>query len=220
LYVARPDSYRDKNAILWNMAKSELQAVVDYILNKAGPGEFEVIIKACERRRHDMGKYAGLGGLNPGALAGKMAASVQEGLSSSNEGLRDSVRGYVARLVRQKEPDTSDEQIEAMLEQVLPDRSSSTNSSGFAGGANESRHDLSAELPPEAVMMMVRDFCDYSLGLMPPSKQQELWEGIPQWQDQYWKVFPPEIKAFVKARLEDRLQEDEFWSAVFSVLGL
>jgi len=191
------------------MAKSELQAVVDYILNKASPGEFEVIVKACERRRHDMGKYAGLGGLNPGALAEKMAASVQEGLSSSNAGLRDSVRDYVARLVRQKEPGAGDEQIEAMLDQILPDRA-----------ANESRNNLSDELPPEAVMMMVRDFCDYSLGLMPPSKQQELWEGIPQWQDQYWKVFPPEIKAFVKARLEGRLQEDEFWSAVFSVLGL
>ena len=193
------------------MAKSELQAVVDYILNKASPGEFEVIVKACERRRHDMGKYAGLGGLNPGALAEKMAASVQEGLSSSNAGLRDSVREYVTRLVRQKEPGASDEQIDAMLDQVLPDRSA---------GAHESRHELSDELPPEAVMMMVRDFCDYSLGLMPPSKQQELWEGIPEWQDQYWAVFPPEIKAFVKARLEGRLQEDEFWSAVFSVLGL
>lgn len=199
------------------MAKSELQAVVDYILNKAGPGEFEVIVKACERRRHDMGKYAGLGGLNPGVLAGKMAASVQEGLSSSNEGLRNSVREYVTRLVRQKEPDASDAQIEAMLDQILPDRSSSAAAGGSAAG---SRPDIIDELPPEAVMMMVRDFCDYSLGLMPPSRQQELWEGIPQWQDQYWTVFSPEIKAFVKARLEGRLQEDEFWSAVFSVLGL
>ncbi|OHD25503.1 MAG: hypothetical protein A2Y38_11175 [Spirochaetes bacterium GWB1_59_5] len=200
------------------MAKNELQTVVDYILNKAGPGEFEVIVKACERRRHDMGKYAGLGGLNPGALAEKMAASVQEGLASSGSGLRDSVRDYVARLVRQKEPNASDEQIEAMLDQILPDRSSS-GPGGFADGAS-SRPEISDELPPEAVMMMVRDFCDYSLGLMPPSKQQELWEGIPQWQDQYWKAFSAEIKAFVKARLEGRLQEEEFWSAVFSVLGL
>jgi len=217
LYAVGHAPYRDKNGILGTMAKSELQLVVDYILNKAGPGEFEVIVKACERRRHDMGKYAGLGGLNPGALAGKMAASVQEGLSSSNEGLRNSVREYVTRLVRQKEPDASNAQIETMLDQILPDRSSSAAAGGGTAG---SRPDIIDELPPEAVMMMVRDFCDYSLGLMPPSKQQELWEGIPQWQDQYWTVFSPEIKAFVKARLEGRLQEDEFWSAVFSVLGL
>lgn len=202
------------------MAKSELQAVVDYVLNKASPGEFEVIVKACERRRHDMGKFAGLGGLNPGALAEKMAASVQNGLLSSTSGLRDSVREYVARLVRQKEPGASDEQIENLLDQVLPDRSSTANAEGVAGGHHELRHDLSDELPSEALVLMVRDFCDYSQGLMPPSKQQELWEGIPQWQDQYWKVFSPELKAFIKARLENRLQEEAFWSAVFSVLGL
>ena len=60
-----------------------------------------------------MGKYAGLGGLNPGALAEKMAASVQEGVGRSLDGLRDTVRDYVARLVRQKEPGATDEQIEA-----------------------------------------------------------------------------------------------------------
>jgi hypothetical protein len=68
--------------------------------------------------------------------------------------------------------------------------------------------------------MMIRDFVDYSLGMMPPSKQQELWERMPDWQNLYWKTFSPEMKAFIKARLEGRLQEDEFWSAVFSILGL
>ncbi|PKL09879.1 MAG: hypothetical protein CVV51_01440 [Spirochaetae bacterium HGW-Spirochaetae-7] len=193
------------------MARSELESIIDYILNKADPGEFEVIAKACERRRRDMGKYAGLGGLNPGALAGKMAASVQEGLTGSVTGLRNTVRDYVTRIVRQKEPGASDDDIEALLDQVLPDRSS--EETGRAG-------EDGVDLPPEAMVMMVRDFCDYSLGMMPPSKQQELWEGIPEWQDQYWKSFSPEIKAFVKARLEARLDEEAFWSAVFSVLGI
>jgi len=189
-----------------------LEALVDFILNKADPGEFEVIAKACERRRRDMGRYAGLGGFNPGALAGKMAASVQEGLDSSVEGLRNTVRDYVARIVRQKEPGASDEEIEALLDQALPDRSAQTAASHDGDGG--------ADLPPGAIAMMVRDFCDYSLGMMPPSKQQELWEGIAQWQDQYWKSFSPELKAFVKARLENRLDEEAFWSAVFSLLGL
>ena len=197
---------------MYTMARNELEAMVDFILNKADPGEFEVIAKACERRRRDMGRYAGLGGFNPGALAGKMAASVQEGLDSSVAGLRNTVRDYVARMVRQKEPGASDEEIEVLLDQVLPDRSEQP------GGGQEG--DEGADLPPEAMVMMVRDFCDYSLGMMPPSKQQELWEGIPEWQDQYWKSFSPEIKAFVKARLEGRLQEEDFWSAVFSLLGL
>lgn len=196
------------------MAKGELEAVLDYILNKASPAEFEVVVKACERRRRDMGRYAGLGGVNPGALAEKMAASVRQGVDASMEGLRASVRDYVARLVRQKEPGASDEEIEALLDRCLPDRSASNSTDGAVGLLDDSG------LPPEALAMMVRDFCDYSLGLMPPSRQRELWERIPDWQDSYWKVFPPEIKAFVKARLENRMPEAEFWSAVFSVLGL
>jgi len=194
------------------MARSELQTIIDYILNKADEREFEVILKACERKKRDLGKYAALGGLNPGALAEKMAASVQEGVESSMDGLRDTIRDYVARLVRQKEPGASDQDIEALLDEVLPDRS------GIPGGGNAD--ESSDALPPEALAMMIRDFADYSLGMMPPSKQQELWERMPDWQNLYWKTFTPEMKAFIKARLEGRLQEDEFWSAVFSVLGL
>jgi hypothetical protein len=194
------------------MARTELQAVIDYILNKADEREFEVILKACERKRRDQGKYAALGGLNPGALAEKMASSVQEGVTASMEGLRNTVRDYVARIVRQKEPGASDMDIEALLDEVLPDRSAApgVEEPGLASDA----------LPPEALAMMIRDFADYSLGMMPPSRQQELWERMPDWQNLYWKTFPPEIRAFIKARLEGRLQEDEFWSAVFSVLGL
>lgn len=194
------------------MARSELQAIIDFILNKADEREFEVILKACERKKRDLGKYAALGGLNPGALAEKMATSVQEGVEASMDGLRNTVRDYVARIVRQKEPGASDEAIEALLDEVLPDRLNEP-SQGRADDASDA-------LPPEALAMMIRDFADYSLGMMPPSKQQELWERMPEWQNLYWKTFSPEMKAFIKARLEGRLGEDEFWSAVFTVLGL
>ena len=209
-FIPERSPVRTSRGILAGMARSELEAILDYILNKADQREFEVIAKACERRRRDMGRYAGLGGLNPGALAGKMAASVQEGVNASLDGLRGTVRDYVARIVRQNEPGATDEQIEALLDECLPDRSAAAPEAPSGG----------SDLPPEAVAMMVRDFCDYSMGLMPPSKQQELWEGIPNWQDAYWASCPPEVRAFVKARLEGRLQEDEFWSAVFGLLGL
>jgi hypothetical protein len=194
------------------MAKPELESIIDYILNKADPREFEVIVKACERRRSDMSKYADLGGLNPASMAGHMAASVQEGVNASMDGLRNTVRDYVARIVRQKEPNASDEEIEILLDQCLPDRS--------AQEAAETGPEPGSDLPAEAVAIMVRDFTEYSLGMMSPSKQQELWERMPRWQDMYWAAFQPRVKAFVKARLEGRLQEEEFWSAVLSLLGL
>jgi hypothetical protein len=67
---------------------------------------------------------------------------------------------------------------------------------------------------------MVNSFVDYSRQAMPPSRQRELWESNPRWQDEYWAAFPAEIKALVKAYLEGRIDADSFGTAVLSVLGL
>lgn len=192
------------------MAGIELREVLDYILNRADSREFEAVVKACERRRRDAGRFASLGGLNPGAMAGKMSEYIEQGVQSSMDGLRETVRQYVARIVRQKEPGASDEDVEAVLDACLPDRSESA----------PPQPDPSEAMPPEALALMVRDFTEYSLGLMPPSKQAELRDRVPEWHARYWEVFPPSLRAFIKARLEGRMAEDEFWSAVFSVLGL
>ena len=198
------------------MAKGELESVLDYILNRAGETEFEVIVKACERRRKDMGRYAAMGGLNPGAMAGRMAASLTQGVGGTMDGLRDTVRGFVERIIREKAPEATDEQVEALLAHYVPDPA-----------AREARDDEEAmreagasALPAAALALMLRDFTEYSLGLMAPSRQKELWEQLPRWQDQYWEAFPPALKTFIKARLEGRMDEEEFWQASLSLLGL
>lgn len=195
------------------MAKGELEAVLDFILNRASAAEFEVLTKACERRRRDLGKYAGLGGMNPGALAERMASSLTEGMDKTMDGLRGTVRGLVERIIRQNAPEATEEQVDALIEHYVPDPSQRPR--GQAGDEA-----LESELPPEALMLMLRDFTDYSLGLMPPSRQKELWDNVPSWQEKYWEAFPPSLKSFVKARLEGRLDEEEFWKAVLSVLNL
>lgn len=199
------------------MAKDELQSVLDFILNRAGETEFEVIVKACERRRRDMGKYAGLGGMNPGAMAERMAASLSQGVAGTMDGLRDTVRGFVERIIREKAPDATEEQIALLLDQYVPDPPEpgrAGDGEGLPEAATESG------LPPEALALMLRDFTEYSLGLMPPSRQKELWDNLPRWQDQYWSAFPPALKSFIKARLEGRMDEESFWKASLSLLGL
>lgn len=200
------------------MADIGLSAVLDFILNKAETAEFEVILKACERRRKDIGRYAGLGGMNPGMMADRMAASINEGVSSSIESLRDTVRSYVERIIREQAPEAGDAEVEALLRHYLPDPPAPTKSSELGTGLYND--DVPGQLPSDALVMMVRDFTDYSLGLMPPSKQKELWDWMPDWQDKYWSAFPPEMKAFVKARLEGRLADDDFWGATLGFLGL
>lgn len=216
-------------------ADTGLKAVLDYILNRADAAELDVIAKALERRRQDMARFAGLGGLNPGAMAERMAASINEGIQGSMESLRRTVRNYVEEIIRRNAPEASEAEISALLDHYVgqaeasvlagqdraakagyPDsQPGSARQAGlvdYDGGYQESA------LPPAALVLMVREFHDYSLGLMPPSKQKELWDAMPRWQEQYWDAFPSELKALIKGRLEDRLTEEEFWRAILSVL--
>jgi hypothetical protein len=199
-----------------SMAKEELGAVLDYILNKADEAEFEVIVKACERRRQDIGRYAKLGGMGPGALAGQLADSVKEGLSVSMDGIRQTVRGFVVDIIRQEAPEASEEDIAKLLEHYLPERGSEPDRPGAPGLVDVD----AARLPPEAVAVMAEEFLSYSLGGMPPSQQKDLWDSLPDWQDKYWESFAPALKALIKARIEGRLDDDQFWKAALTTLGL
>jgi len=206
------------------MGRKELEAVVDYVLNGATEAEFEVVVKACERRRREGGMFAklggtALGGTGPTAMAGMMSASVNAGIQATMGGMRESMREYVEKIIRRHAPEASDEQVAMLLDQYAP-----RHPEGGPAPGTDPEGELAAAsasgLPPEALALMIRDFTSYALGFMPPSRQQELWENVPGWQDRYWDAFPPAVKAFVKARLEDRLDEEEFWRAVLGLLGL
>jgi hypothetical protein len=206
---------------------ADLPAVLDFILNRAQPAELEVIAKALERRRQDAGRYEGLGGLNPAAMAERMAGSINQGIEGSMDSLRRTVRNYVEDIIRRQAPEASDDEVAALLDHYVGQAEAAVL--GQAGGAPDGGApglvdydggNVTSGLPPDAVMLMVRDFADYSLGLMPPSRQKELWDWMPRWQDKYWTSFDPQLKSLLKARLENRLAEDAFWQAVFSILGL
>jgi hypothetical protein len=211
-----------------------LKVILDFILNRADEAELEVIAKALERRRQDMARFAGMGGLNPGALAERMAASINQGVQGSMDSLRLTVRNYVEQIIRRNAPEASEDQIEELLDHYVGDAEArvlgeqGNDAPGFVAGAGSRTAGLvdydgglpDTQLPPEALLLMVRDFYDYSLGLMPPSKQKELWDAMPRWQELYWEAFPAELKALIKARLEERLTEEDFWRAILSLLGL
>jgi hypothetical protein len=189
------------------MARKELEFVLDYILNKADSREFEVIAKACQRRGRDIKAFESLGGEGPGAMARRMAGELEEGVGASMESLRDTVRGFVADIIRKDAPDIAEEQLAALLDEYAPPPGSK-------------RAQAPSALPPEALLNMATSFVEYSRGAMPPSRQRELWESNPRWQDEYWAAFPSELKSIVKAYIEGRIDERTFGSALLSVLGL
>ncbi|MGO8694978.1 MAG: hypothetical protein ACLQMF_15050 [Rectinemataceae bacterium] len=190
--------------------RDQLEAILDFILNKADDSEFEVIRKACERRVRDKTAFASLGGENPGAMARRMAGELQTNVGATMESVRATMKGFVADIIRKNAPEVSEEQLAALLDEYVPEPGSRT--------ADEARP--SSPLPPEALLGMVRSFVAYSEGRMPPSRQRELWESSSRWQDEYWAAFPSEIKALVKAYLQGSVDGDTFGTAILSVLKL
>ena len=191
------------------MSRKELEAALDFILNRADEAEFEVIKKACARRVNDRSSFAKIGGLGPQGAARKMADDIQDQMGVSLEGIRSTVRDFVEDIIRKNAPEVSEEELAELLDAYVPDPSTSAQ-----------RKAPPSKIPPDALLGMVKQFVEYSEGAMPPSKQQELWESMPRWQDGYWAAFPAEVKAIVKAYLEGKIDAETFSTALLSILGL
>lgn len=191
------------------MSRENLRSVLEYILNQASADEFEAIVQACERRRRDLTLYASIGGVNPERAAKNTAEAVESSMGASLAGIRGMIRDFVEDIIRKNAPEVTEDQLEELLDSYVPDPETRNPSA-----------QSDSPLPSDALLAMVKDFTDYSLGLMAPSAQQSRWEGKPRWQEEYWEAFPPELKAFVKAFLDGRIDAETFWSAVYSVLGI
>jgi hypothetical protein len=191
------------------MSRAELEAVLDYILNKAGETELEVVAKACERRIRDRTAFASLGGEGPAAMARRLAEELQRGVGATMEDVRSSVRDFVADIVRKNAPEIGEAELLSLLADYVP-----------GPGTRKAEAPAESLLPPAALLGMVRSFVEFSESRMPPSRQAELWESNPRWQDEYWKAFPAKVKALVKAYIDGKIDGDTFGTALLTVLGL
>lgn len=214
------------------MRKAELPEVLDYILNRASEAEFEVIRKACERRQNDLGRFARVGGMSPNGLAARMADTMNDSLAKTMDGMRRSVRAYVAEIIRREAPEISDEELAALVDMSIPSGDSiGSAGAGPSGGAALVDHDARGQadsggggdaggLPPEALAVMAEEYLRCSLGAMTGPERQALWDEMGDWQAAYWRAFPPAMKALIQARLDGKLDDERFWAAALGALGL
>lgn len=201
------------------MRKAELPEVLDYILNRASEAEFDVIRKACERRQDDLGRFARVGGMGPNGLAARMADTMNDSLAKTMDGMRRSVRAYVAEIIRREAPEISDEELAALVDMSIP-------SGGAALVDHDARGDAGSggagagELPPEALAVMAEEYLRCSLDAMTGPERQALWDEMGDWQAAYWRAFPPAMKALIQARIDGKLDDERFWVAALGALGL
>ncbi len=201
------------------MQKEELYRVVEAILNQSTSADLEVIEKAIERRRgNDPSK---LFGFEPGRLAGEVASGINEQVSGSREMIRRSVVDYVEKMIRSQAPELTDAQVSELMAAWMPSSAPPRKArSGQSRGKQTGRSAGSAsKIPPELLETMVRQFIDYSLGLLDRKQIESLEEEMGDWQTRYWELFPGDLRELIALFLKGAIEQEDFEGALEEWFG-
>jgi len=181
----------------------ELQRVLDYILNRAGPAEIEVLESAIRRKAGGMPR-GGLDSIDFQKMAKEMTADLAAKFSPADT--HGMTRRLVTNMILEQMPEISAAELEVLLDQWVPD-------------PRKAREGKEKELPVDALIAMVRQFVDYSLGRMPDAEVRELKRSMPDWTERYWGVFSQETRLAIRDLLNGKLDLDEFYKKIRSHAG-
>lgn len=190
-------------------SEDPLYSAVEFILNRASSEQLEIIAEALKRRRSP-GK--GLGGISPRGMAENVARKVNQQLGGMLD-VHSISRQIVTDLIRQKEPNISDRELEVLLDQWLPssarareasDRSEQPGPEQEAGG-----------IAPDVLITMISQYVSARRGTLSPAERDRLPKN---WQTDYWEQFPDTVRARIREHLGGRLGEVDFWDSVISAL--
>jgi len=172
--------------------REEMMRVLDFILNRSDRAEIEVIQEAVERRVRDLTE--GGARLNISGLAHMTGKAVQDQLGPKGQ-IHSMMRRFVQELVKQHQPDISDEAVSKILDEYVPDEEAQEK-------GREDRY------PRAAVLSMVVQFVDYGLGRMKPEEKAQL---APDWSRKYWNVFGSRTRRLIADFLKGSIDEETFW---------
>jgi hypothetical protein len=177
--------------------KEEMLQILDFILNRSTRGDLEVIQEAVKRRIRDI--RTSIAGVDVRAIARKTADSIQKQLGSAEE-VGSMIRRFIRDLIKQQQPDISEEDLEKLLDRCLP--ASSVDEEQSVSGFQEDK------LPPDMIQSMLVQFIDYSLGRMSKADKKDL---APDWHTRYWEAFSPRLKRLLSDLLKEKISESVFW---------
>jgi len=185
------------------MANQELVRTLDYILNRCNERDIEAVAAAIIRRRKDIAMFGSMPvAPDPGSLAKELTAQLN--IDGNIEGLKNSVRDYAIRIIKQQAPELTDEQIEELTRSWIPQKASGAKSMGKQkGGLDES-------IPRDILASMVDQFVSFSLGRMEEEEDNALRREMGPWPDKYWNAFPNVIRLLIKDFLKGEVDEAGF----------
>jgi hypothetical protein len=193
------------------MAQVELVQTLDYILNACNERDIEVIAAAVVRRRRELAMF---GGMPPVPDAGRLAKELNSQLNveGSIEGLKQGIRDYAIRIIRQEAPELTDEQIDELTRAWIPGSSAGPPHQGSGGRGNS--------LPRDLLSSMIDQFVSFSLGRMEEEEDIALRKDIGPWPDKYWKAFPQVIRLLITDFLKGEMDEGDFNTRIGLALSM
>ncbi len=225
-----------------------LMDVLDYVLNRAGPGEVDAVAAAVERRKKDLSSIGGMGAMEPEKFARNMAQAVQESIDGSMEGMRRSFREFAVDLIRKEAPELTEGQMLELLDAWIPDRPirpgarddpneglepnpslppgagvetrfGARPDAGSGRYAGLARKGLVNGVPVEAMREMVMQFVAYSTGRLTLSDEAALRDAVGDWSGAYWQKFPDPIRALIRDFLDGGIGEADFMRVLEGLLS-
>jgi hypothetical protein len=186
------------------MADPGLLQALDYILNQSNESTIEVLAEAVVRRRRNISLFSVIGNIpDPHKMAEELTGKIDAGIESGIEGMRNSIREMIIRIVREHAPELSESQIDELCEAFLPD----------------SKKNKSDAVPSEMLLSMIEQFISFSNGTMNKSVDDGLREEMGAWPKRYWEAFPPVIRQIISDFLKDKITEKEFRSRIVLAIG-
>jgi hypothetical protein len=187
-----------------------LYAILEFILNRASSAELEVIAEAVKRRQSP-GK--GLGGISPRGMAENVAEKVKQQLGGMLD-VHSISRQIVTDLIRQKEPNISDRELEVLLDNWLPGTARTRGQAVQPAGSPEQEEAAKrAQVAPDVMITMISQYVSARRGTLSREEKDRLPED---WQSRFWRSFPDEIRGRIREHLNGRLTEVEFWDSVIA----
>ena len=197
-------------------AEKELLAVTDYILNRAGGREIELIFAAVERRKAELANGGGyvLSAINPENMAKQMSESINRSIQASLDGVRHTFRDFAADMLQKEAPELTTEQMNMLIDSWIPasgsydSKTKSLSQNGKVGG-----------LPADVLYGMILQFVSFSIGEMQKREDEELRKNMGNWPEKYWKRFPPSIRQEIKTFLNGETTSGEFRKNITAMIS-
>ena len=177
------------------LLRQELAKTLDYILNRCNERDIEAVAAAVIRRRRDIAMYGSMP-VAPDAKRLAEAMTSQLNIEGNIEGLKNSVREYAIRIIKQQVPELTDSQIDALTRSWIPEK-----------GGSGSREN---EVPRSMLVSMIDQFISFSQGRMEEEEDRALRKEMGPWPDKYWKSFPQVIRLLITDFLKGEMDEKDF----------